>query len=60
MASVRKRVQGTKVTWLVDYFDQEGKRHNKTFTSKLRHSHIWLDIVPYGVHASRCWVGGGG
>jgi integrase len=34
MASVRKRMQGTKTTWLVDYFDQEGRRHNKTFATQ--------------------------
>jgi hypothetical protein len=29
--SVRKRVRDGRTTWLADYFDQHGKRHNKTF-----------------------------
>jgi integrase len=53
MASVRKRVQGTKVTWLVDYFDQDGKRHNKTFETQ-REAKEWRDRavieVKDGVH----------
>ena len=53
MASVRKRVQSTKTTWLVDYFDQEGKRHNKTFARE-KDAKDWRDRavieVKDGVH----------
>jgi integrase len=43
---VRKRIrqtrQGTeRITWLADYFDQHGKRHNKTFRTK-RLADEWL------------------
>jgi integrase len=55
MASVRKRVQGTNTTWLVDYFDQNGKRHNKTFASK-KEADDWRDRtvieVKDGVHTA--------
>jgi integrase len=53
MPSVRKRVQGTKTTWLVDYFDQEGKRHNKTFARE-KDAKDWRDRIAVeikdGVH----------
>ena len=53
MASVRKRVQGKKVTWLVDYFDQHGKRRNKTF-AKEKDAKDWRDRIAVeikdGVH----------
>ena len=53
MASVRKRVQGKKVTWLVDYFDQQGKRRNKTF-AKEKDAKEWRDRIAVeikdGVH----------
>ena len=53
MPSVRKRVQGTKTTWLVDYFDQEGKRHNKTFATQ-KDAKDWRDRtaveIKDGVH----------
>jgi len=53
MPSVRKRVQGTKTTWLVDYFDQEGKRHNKTFATQ-KEAKDWRDRIAVeikdGVH----------
>jgi integrase len=53
MPSVRKRVQGTKTTWLVDYFDQEGKRHNKTFATQ-KDAKEWRDRITVeikdGVH----------
>jgi integrase len=53
MASIRKRVQGTKTTWLVDYFDQDGKRHNKTFATQ-REAKEWRDRavieIKDGVH----------
>jgi integrase len=53
MASVRKRVQGTKTTWLVDYFDQQGKRHNKTFATKAEavdwHARTVIEVKD-GVH----------
>jgi integrase len=53
MPSVRKRVQGTKTTWLVDYFDQEGKRHNKTFARE-KDAKDWRDRavieIKDGVH----------
>ena len=32
--AVRKRKRGNRVTWLADYFDQQGKRHNKTFATQ--------------------------
>ena len=53
MASVRKRVQGTKTTWLVDYLDQEGGRHNKTFATQ-KEAKEWRDRtvveIKDGVH----------
>jgi integrase len=53
MPSVRKRMQGTKTTWLVDYFDQEGKRHNKTFATQ-KDAKDWRDRavieIKDGVH----------
>jgi integrase len=53
MASVRKRVQGTKMTWLVDYLDQEGRRHNKTFARE-KDAKEWRDRtvieIKDGVH----------
>jgi integrase len=46
-------VQGKKVTFLVDYFDQEGRRHNKTFT-KEKDAREWRDRtvveVKDGIH----------
>src|SRR5215831_7444588 len=41
MASVRKRVRDGRTTWLADYFDQQGKRHNKTFLRE-RDAKMWL------------------
>jgi hypothetical protein len=35
-------VQGKKVTFLVDYFDQRGKRHNKTFARE-KDAKEWRD-----------------
>lgn len=32
--TVRKRVRDGRVTWLADYFDQQGGRHNKTFATQ--------------------------
>jgi integrase len=53
MASVRKRMQGTKTTWLVDYFDQEGGRHNKSFATQ-KEAKEWRDRtvveIKDGVH----------
>jgi integrase len=53
MASVRRRVQGKKVTFLVDYFDQQGKRHNKTFARE-KDAKEWRDRtvveIKDGVH----------
>jgi integrase len=53
MASVRKRVQGKKVTFLVDYVDQEGKRRNKTFERE-KDAKEWRDRavveIKDGVH----------
>lgn len=46
MASIRKRTWTTKAgeaktAWLVDYSDQSGKRHVKTFTRK-RDADAWM------------------
>jgi integrase len=57
MASVRKRIRGgpngQRVTWLADYFDQAGLRHNKTF-AKERDAKAWLRgtviEVVHGIH----------
>ena len=39
MATVRKRTWKsggeTKTAWIADYFDQNGKRHIKTFDTKI-------------------------
>jgi integrase len=57
MASVRKRTwrrgDETKTAWIADYFDQDGKRHIKTFALK-RDAVDWLGEtkieVKQGVH----------
>jgi integrase len=58
MAKVRKREWKTtkgeiKTAWIADYFDQEGKRHIKTFTRK-RDADAWLVTtrgeVTRGIH----------
>jgi integrase len=57
MATVRKRtwVSGgeVKTAWIADYFDQNGKRHIKTFTRQ-RDARDWLDQttgeVKQGIH----------
>jgi integrase len=43
MATVRKRAwkNGTKTAWVADYFDQDGKRHLKTFKGQ-RAAKAWL------------------
>ena len=54
MASIRKRKFGTdKEAWIVDYRDQHGKRHLKTFPTK-KAAEAWkvnaLHEVQTGVH----------
>src|SRR6516165_2370275 len=57
MASVRKRTwqagDETKTAWVADYFDQDGKRHIKTFKTK-REATAWLvptqNEVKQGIH----------
>jgi integrase len=57
MATVRKRKwtnkDGEQVAWIADYFDQEGKRHIKTFDKK-KDADAWLlttrGEVARGVH----------
>jgi integrase len=57
MAKVRKRVwtnkKGEHTAWVADYFDQEGKRHIKTFATK-REAGAWLvatqNEVRQGIH----------
>jgi integrase len=54
MATIRKRHWGDgKVAWVVDYFDQDGKRHIKTFKRE-REAKAWLVTtqheVKHGVH----------
>jgi integrase len=57
MATVRKRTWVSdgevKTAWIADYFDQNGKRHIKTFTRQ-RDARDWLDQttgeVKQGVH----------
>jgi integrase len=57
MASVRKRAWNSgaevKTAWVADYFDQNGKRHIKTF-SRQRDARDWLDQttgeVREGIH----------
>jgi integrase len=77
MASIRKRTWsnkgGEQTAWVADYFDQEGKRHIKTF-SKKREAETWLvkaqGEVQRGVHtpenasitvaeAAEIWMGRG-
>jgi hypothetical protein len=53
MASVRKRVQGAKTTWLTDYVDQEGKRHNKTFTTRRAAEAFRADVMSTAAHIRR-------
>src|SRR6476660_1407170 len=57
MATVRKRKwtnkDGERIAWIADYFDQEGKRHIKTFEKK-KDATAWLVTargeVARGVH----------
>lgn len=57
MATVRKRVWKSggesKTVWVADYFDQNRKRHIKTFTTR-REARDWLDQtageVKQGIH----------
>lgn len=57
MASVHKRTwrtkAGEKVAWVADWFDQDGKRHIKTFTRQ-RDAKDWLDqtksAIKQGTH----------
>src|SRR5579864_3381664 len=77
MASIRKRTWKSggeeKVAWIADYFDQDGKRHIKTFPTK-KAADTWLvgtrSEVSRGVHtpestsitvtdAAELWVGRG-
>jgi integrase len=56
MASIRKRKFGTdKVAWIVDYRDQHGKRHLKTFPTK-KAAEAWkvnaLHEVQQGIHTA--------
>jgi integrase len=52
MAKVRKRIwtnkQGEQVAWVADYFDQQGKRHIKTFQLK-KHAQDWLNETQHEV-----------
>lgn len=57
MASIRKRTWNRgdekRTAWVADYFDQEGKRHIKTFATR-RQADEWLvkarDEVKRGIH----------
>jgi integrase len=54
MASVRKRIRNGKMEgWVTDYFDQQGKRHIKTFRRE-KDAKAWLAEVTievrHGVH----------
>jgi len=57
MATVRKRTwhnkDGEQTAWVADYFDQNGRRHIKTF-DKQKDAKVWLDEtkieVKRGVH----------
>src|SRR5215469_4296061 len=54
MASVRKRIRNGKMEgWIADYFDQNKKRHIKTFRRE-KDAKAWLDTVKIevrtGVH----------
>jgi integrase len=54
MASIRKRKFGSdKEAWIVDYRDQHGKRHLKTFATK-KEAEAWkvnaLHEVQQGIH----------
>jgi integrase len=57
MAKIRKRTwtnsKGEQTAWITDYFDQNGKRHIKTF-ERQRDAKAWLDEtqheVKQGVH----------
>src|SRR5690348_10762767 len=57
MASIRKRTWKSgrleKTAWVADYFDQAGKRHIKTFTTK-KAADAWLvtarEQIARGVH----------
>ena len=59
MASIRKRTWKTgdtvKTAWVVDYFDQHGKRHLKTFRQK-KDADRWLvaarSEVQHGTHTA--------
>jgi hypothetical protein len=56
MASIRKRKFGTdKEAWIVDYRDQHGKRHLKTFPTK-KVAEAWkvnaLHEVQQGIHTA--------
>src|SRR6516165_10427713 len=56
MASIRKRKFGTdKEAWIVDYRDQHGKRHLKTFPTK-KAAEAWkvnaLHEVQQGIHTA--------
>jgi integrase len=59
MASIRKRTWKTgdtvKTAWVADYFDQHGKRHLKTFTTK-KAADSWLVAarreVQQGIHSA--------
>src|SRR5215469_7684531 len=45
MASVRKRIRNGKMEgWIADYFDQNKKRHIKTFRRE-KDAKAWLDTV---------------
>jgi integrase len=60
MAKVRKRTWKSggrdKTAWIADYFDQQGKRHIKTFDTK-KAATAWLDEtkieVKQGIHTAR-------
>jgi integrase len=59
MASIRKRTwqkgEETRTAWVADYFDQQGKRHIKTFNTR-RAADDWLvkarDEVARGIHTA--------
>src|SRR5207244_4816649 len=59
MASIRKRTWQAggeeKTAWVADYFDQSGKRHIKTFSTR-KAADAWLirarDEVARGVHTA--------
>jgi hypothetical protein len=52
MATVRKRTWKTggeaKTAWVADYFDQDGKRHIRTFRTQ-REAKVWLSKTQHEV-----------